>query len=88
MTNADAGGDGTFSVQMTPDQQALGDKAKERLMSDLDSDPTTGADLGAGPGAGAITGESAQSDDELPENPVGAQRKGKEAPTRTTRTRR
>jgi len=88
MTNADPGGDGTFSVQMTPDQQQLGDKAKERLMSDLDSDPTTGADLGAGPGAGAITGESAQADDELPENPVGAQRKGNGGSARTTRTRR
>jgi Mn-containing catalase len=88
MTNADPGGDGTFSVQMTPDQQELGDKAKERLMSDLDSDPTTGADLGAGPGAGAITGESAQRDDELPENPVGAQRKGNAGTARTTRTRR
>jgi Mn-containing catalase len=88
MTNADPGGDGTFCVQMTPDQQQLGDKAKERLMSDLDSDPTTGADLGAGPGAGAITGESAKGDDELPENPVGAQRKGKGGSARTTRTRR
>ncbi|HSU44201.1 MAG TPA: manganese catalase family protein [Casimicrobiaceae bacterium] len=88
MTNADPGGDGTFSVQMTPDQQQLGDKAKQRLMSDLDSDPTTGADLGAGPGAGAITGESAQGDDELPENPVGAQRTGDARSARTTRTRR
>ena len=88
MTNADPGGDGTFCVQMTPDQQQLGDKAKERLMSDLDSDPTTGADLGAGPGAGAITGESAKGDDELPENPVGAQRKGNGGSARTTRTRR
>ncbi|HET7134445.1 MAG TPA: hypothetical protein VFJ25_00905, partial [Casimicrobiaceae bacterium] len=38
-----------------------------RLASDLDSDPTTGADLGAGPGAGAITGESAQADQGVPE---------------------
>ena len=88
MTNADASGDGSFSVQMASEQQALGDKAKERLMSDLDSDPTTGADLGAGPGAGAITGESAESDDELPENPAGAQRARKDGPARTTRTRR
>ena len=87
VTNADPGGDGGQSVQLTPDQQALGEKAKERLMSDLDSDPTTGADLGAGPGAGAVTGESAQSDDEMPHNPVGAQRKG-DGSSKTTRTRR
>ena len=75
MQNADSQGDGAASVQMSADQQALGEKMKERLMSDLDSDPRTGADLGAGPGAGAITGESAQSDadgEALPEEPVGA----------------
>lgn len=79
MTNADPGGDGTFSVTMSPDQRELSERMDERLASDLDSDPTTGADLGAGPGAGAITGERAQSDEELPENPVGAQqsRKGR-----------
>ncbi|HXR56847.1 MAG TPA: manganese catalase family protein [Casimicrobiaceae bacterium] len=89
LTNADPGGDGSFSVQMTPDQQQLDEKAKQRLASDLESDPTTGADLGAGPGAGAITGESAESDDELPENPVGARRSSQQrSSSRTTRTRR
>jgi hypothetical protein len=74
---------------MTPDQQQLDEKAKQRLASDLESDPTTGADLGAGPGAGAITGESAESDDELPENPVGARRSSQQrSSSRTTRTRR
>jgi len=87
VTNADPNGDGSHSVQLTPDQQDLSEKMKERLMSDLDSDPTTGADLGAGPGAGAITGESAQGDDAMPENPVGAQRKGDDS-SRTTRPRR
>jgi Mn-containing catalase len=84
LTNADPDGDGSASVKMTPDQQALGDKTKERLMSDLDSDPTTGADLGAGPGAGAITGESAEADDELPENPAGATHAKKRTATRST----
>jgi Mn-containing catalase len=70
--NADAGGDGGFSVKMTPDQKALSKRMDERLASDLDSDPTTGADLGAGPGAGAITGERAEADEELPAHPAGA----------------
>src|SRR3982751_6369578 len=60
MEPADQDGDGSFSVQLDGDEQALGEQMNERLMSDLDADPTTGADLGAGPGAGAITGQSAE----------------------------
>ena len=77
MTNADEDGDGSFSVTLASDEQTLGDEAKERLMSDLDADPTTGVDLGAGPGAGATTGQSADSDDRLPENPQGTRRTGR-----------
>jgi Mn-containing catalase len=77
MTNADKDGDGSFSVNLASDEQSLGDEAKERLMSDLDADPTTGADLGAGPGAGATTGQSANGDDSLPEDPQGARRSGR-----------
>ena len=89
MQPADPDGDGTPSVKLSSDDLALGQSAKERLMSDLDSDPTTGADLGAGPGAGAITGESANGGD-LPENPPGARKTGNggSSSKSTTSTRR
>jgi Mn-containing catalase len=89
MQPADPDGDGTPSVKLSSDDLALGQSAKERLMSDLDSDPTTGADLGAGPGAGAITGESANGGD-LPENPPGARKTGNggSSSKSTTGTRR
>ena len=89
MEPADSDGDGMPSVKLSSDDLALGQNAKERLMSDLDSDPTTGADLGAGPGAGAITGESANGDD-LPENPPGARKtgNGRTSTKSTTSTRR
>ena len=79
MEPADQDGDGSFSVQLDGDEQALGEQMNERLMSDLDADPTTGADLGAGPGAGAITGQSAEGDGDLPDDPAGAR-----TSTRTT----
>ena len=79
MEPADQDGDGSFSVQLDGDEQALGEQMNERLMSDLDADPTTGADLGAGPGAGAITGQSAENDGDLPDDPAGAR-----TSTRTT----
>ena len=88
MQPADPGGDGTPSVKLSSEDLALGESAKERLMSDLDSDPTTGADLGAGPGAGAITGESADGGD-LPENPPGARKAGNGGTgSKSTSTRR
>ncbi len=49
------GGDGTASVKLTRADKALEKKMMERTMSDAASDPVTGADLGAGPGAGATT---------------------------------
>ena len=53
------GRDGSASVKLGDMEAALGEAAKERLASNLEDDPTTGADLGAGPGAGATTGEDA-----------------------------
>lgn len=45
------GGDGLASVKLTRADKALEDKLAARTMSDPESDPVTGADLGAGPGA-------------------------------------
>lgn len=47
------GGDGSASVVLTSQQQAALDAFAKRTASDPNGDPTTGADLGAGPGAGA-----------------------------------
>jgi Mn-containing catalase len=77
ITNADAGGDGSFSVKMTADQKELAKRMGVRLASDLDSDPTTGADLGAGPGAGAVTGESAQADEGVPQSAEDGPKRGR-----------
>jgi Mn-containing catalase len=48
------GGDGTASVTLTEPQQAAIDAFAARTASQPDSDPLTGAELGAGPGAGAV----------------------------------
>lgn len=88
MKNADDGGDGGASVQLTQDEQALGDKAAARLRSDPKSDPTTGADLGAGPGAGATTGEDADGSDDMPEPPLTGKRSGKGTSGASSSTRR
>lgn len=47
------GGDGTASVGLTDDEITTEAKLIARTASDRKADPTTGADLGAGPGAGA-----------------------------------
>lgn len=52
------GGDGTAAVVLSEAQQAALDAMAARTLSDPDADPMTGADLGAGPGAGATTGET------------------------------
>jgi Mn-containing catalase len=49
------GGDGQASVKVTAKDQKVLDQLAQRTMSDLNSDPLTGADLGAGPGAGSTT---------------------------------
>ena len=51
-------GDGTASVGLDDKTQAVVDKLALRTQSDLSSDPETGVDIGAGPGAGLITGEN------------------------------
>jgi Mn-containing catalase len=52
---ADPGGDGTASVNMGPSDSAALTKMMTRLRSSQATDPVTGADLGAGPGAGRTT---------------------------------
>jgi len=54
---ADAGGDGTASVKLGPADGAAMQEMMLRLKSDPNSQPFTGADLGAGPGAGKVTDE-------------------------------
>lgn len=50
------GGDGSFSVGLTPDEEAAVEAMKLRTMSNPEVMPTTGAELGAGVGAGAVKG--------------------------------
>jgi len=49
------GGDGLASVKLDKATQQVMAKAAARLISNPSSDPQTGVDLGAGPGAGLIT---------------------------------
>lgn len=49
------GGDGLASVELPADQLRTAKAMMERLQSDPTANPDTGADLGAGPGAGKIT---------------------------------
>jgi len=49
-------GDGTATVTLSKDDEAVANKVALRTRSDPTQDPTTGVDLGAGPGAGLITG--------------------------------
>ncbi len=49
-------GEGTATVRLPPKDAAALKKLSARTMSKPDENPTTGADLGAGPGAGKITG--------------------------------
>ena len=46
------GGDGTATVSLAADDKKVAAAMAKRTMSDPSVDPTTGADLGAGPGAG------------------------------------
>src|SRR5688572_5518670 len=47
------GGDGTASVGLNPKEVATEKKLAKRTESNPEGDPTTGSDLGAGPGAGS-----------------------------------
>jgi Mn-containing catalase len=49
-------GDGSASVTLSPNEATAAKRASERLVSTPTSDAQTGADLGAGPGAGKTTG--------------------------------
>ena len=49
------GGDGHATVALSKKDQAAVDAFMTRTMSDPESNPITGADLGAGPGAGRTT---------------------------------
>ena len=49
------GGDGTASVKLKAADKKVVDALAERTSPDPESDPLTGADLGAGPGAGSTT---------------------------------
>lgn len=52
---ADSGGEGTASVKLGGSDTSALTKMMTRLKSDAGSNPVTGADLGAGPGAGKTT---------------------------------
>jgi Mn-containing catalase len=47
------GGDGDAYVKVSNEEKALLEQATQRSASQRQADPTTGADLGAGPGAGS-----------------------------------
>jgi Mn-containing catalase len=54
------GGDGSATVAtLTASQSAAQEALALRTASQLDSDPPTGVELGAGPGAGAVKGDTA-----------------------------
>ena len=50
------GGDGMASVKLSKGEQTLLTQAATRTLSHPDADPTTGADLGAGPGPRGMGG--------------------------------
>jgi Mn-containing catalase len=49
------GGDGMATVRLSREEETAVNALAERTMSDRESDPLTGADLGAGPGAGSTS---------------------------------
>jgi Mn-containing catalase len=52
------GGDGSASVDLSARERSLLTALAKRTKSQLDADPLTGADLGAGPGAGSVSGDT------------------------------
>jgi Mn-containing catalase len=52
------GGDGTASVGLAASERAALKALAKRTQSQRDADPLTGADLGAGPGAGSVSGDT------------------------------
>lgn len=69
------GGDGTASVKLPAKDRKLLDAMAERGASDRDGNPLTGADLGAGPGAGTTT--PVEYADEEDDEPSGDQSSGR-----------
>jgi Mn-containing catalase len=67
-------GDGMASVKLSAQEKKLCDAMAQRTRSNPDADPTTGADLNAGPGAGAMTGQVAGEEDEAAPPPKGGRR--------------
>jgi len=55
------GGDGEPEVVVSAEEKELLDQAMMRSRSNPDIDPTTGADLGAGPGAGSTKGNTTRT---------------------------
>jgi Mn-containing catalase len=51
------GGNGQATVQLSAEQLAIAQALAKRTLSDPQATPTTGADLGAGPGAGKMSDE-------------------------------
>ncbi|MBA3527190.1 MAG: manganese catalase family protein [Sphingomonas sp.] len=51
------GGDGTAAVKLDKATKTVADNLATRTASDTGADPQTGADLGAGPGAGLVSGD-------------------------------
>ena len=58
-------GDGTASVGLDADDADVAEALAVRTASATDADPTTGVDLGAGPGAGRITGADKGAADDI-----------------------
>jgi Mn-containing catalase len=61
------GGDGTATVKLSKADQAVADALAKRTMSAPDGNPATGADLGAGPGAGRMTDEDMGGAKDMPD---------------------
>jgi len=61
------GGDGKASVELGQDDKAVVMALAKRTMSDPAANPTTGADLGAGPGAGRMSDEDMGGAADMPE---------------------
>ncbi len=61
------GGDGLATVKLGKDDKAVSAALAKRTMSDPAANPTTGADLGAGPGAGRMSDEDMGGAADMPD---------------------
>ena len=61
------GGDGTATVKLSKADAAVAEALARRTMSAPDGNPATGADLGAGPGAGRMTDEDMGGAEDMPD---------------------